>query len=139
MVVCYAWMLLLIIKLWAFNYWNISSLIPRYTRLLKECRSNYNFKNGDVIDIGNYWPRKVFSKILTNRLISKFDFYQPIEQYGLWKSSLTIYHLLCIRSFIEKTTEYNIPIWHILKSMNNARIDSRYISQSSKTRMLFYT
>lgn len=96
-----------------------------------------NFKKEDFNNIKNYRPisqlsylSNLITKIITNRIISKSDFYQPVEQ---------VYHMQT--SPIEKTTKYNIPInlahhcptsfstvkfWHTLKFMSNARIDSFY-------------
>jgi Reverse transcriptase (RNA-dependent DNA polymerase) len=107
------------------------------------------FKKGDMTNIENYRPisllsvlYKLFTKIITNRLNNKFDFYQSEEQAGFRSGYSTIDHLQTLRALIEKTTEYNIPIHlafidfhkafdsietrHILDSMDNARIDSRY-------------
>lgn len=107
------------------------------------------FKKGDNTSIENYRPisllshlYKLFTKIITNRLTSKLDFYQPVEQAGFRKGYSTIDHLYTVRTLIEKCTEYNVPLhlafvdfqkafdtiesWSILNALQNARIDSRY-------------
>lgn len=107
------------------------------------------YKKGDHTNIENYRPisllshmYKLLTKIITNRLTAKLDAYQPVEQAGFRKGFGTIDHLQTIRTLIEKTTEYNIPIhlafvdyhkafdsietWAFLTAMEDARIDSRY-------------
>jgi hypothetical protein len=108
------------------------------------------YKKGDTENLENYRPisllshvYKLLTKILTNRLTTKFDFYQPVEQAGFRKGFGTADHIQAIRLLIEKSTEYNINIhmafvdyrkafdsveaWSILRALQNARIDSRYI------------
>lgn len=107
------------------------------------------FKKGDNTNIENYRPisilshlYKLLTKIITNRITNKLDFYQPVEQAGFRKHFSTTDHLHTIRTLIEKCTEYNVPlhvafvdfqkafdsveIWAVLESLENARIDSRY-------------
>lgn len=107
------------------------------------------FKKGDRTNIENYRPisllsvlYKLLSKIITNRLNNKFDFYQPVEQAGFRSSFSTLDHIQTIRTLIEKCTEYNVPLhlafvdykkafdsletWAVMEAMSNARIDSRY-------------
>lgn len=107
------------------------------------------FKKGDRTNIENYRPisllshlYKVLTKILTNRLTAKLDFYQPVEQAGFRKGYSTIDHLYTVKTLIEKCTEYNVPVhmafvdfhkafdsvetWSLLESLDNARVDSRY-------------
>lgn len=107
------------------------------------------FKKGDNTDIENYRPisilshlYKLLTKIITNRITSKLDFYQPVEQAGFRKHFSTTDHLHTIRTLIEKCTEYNVPLhvafvdfhkaldsietWTVIESLENARIDSRY-------------
>lgn len=107
------------------------------------------FKKGDTADIENYRPisllshlYKLLTKIITNRLTEKLDFYQPVEQAGFRKGFGTMDHIQALRSLIEKGNEYNIPIhlafidfhkafdsiekWAFLGAMDQARIDSRY-------------
>lgn len=106
-------------------------------------------KKGDNTNIENYRPisllshlYKLLTKIITNRLTTKLDSYQPIEQAGFRKGFGTINHLQTIRAAIEKTTEYNIPLhlafidyhkafdsietWAFLNALDDARIDTRY-------------
>lgn len=107
------------------------------------------FKKGDNSNIENYRPisllshlYKLLTRIITNRLTNKFDAYQPVEQAGFRKGFSTIDHLQAIRTLIEKTTEYNIPLhlafvdfhkafdsietWAFTQAMDDTRIDSRY-------------
>lgn len=107
------------------------------------------FKKGDNTNIENYRPvsllshlYKLLTKIITNRLTNKFGSYQPVEQAGFRRGFGTIDHLQTIRTLIEKTTEYNVPLylafvdfhkafdsietWAFLQAMDDARIDSRY-------------
>lgn len=107
------------------------------------------FKKGDNTNIENYRPisllshlYKLLTKIITNRLTNKLDAYQPVEQAGFRKGFSTIDHLQSIRTLIEKTTEYNVPLhlafidfhkafdsietWAFIQAMDDARIDSRY-------------
>lgn len=106
-------------------------------------------KKGDITNIENYRPisllthlYKLLTKIITNRLTNKLDFYQPPEQAGFRKGYSTIDHLQTIRNLLEKATEYNIPlylafidyekafdtieVWTVLQALDNARVDSRY-------------
>ncbi|KAL0810833.1 hypothetical protein ABMA28_010143 [Loxostege sticticalis] len=107
------------------------------------------FKKGNRADLNNYRPisllsqlYKLLTKILTIRLTSKLDFYQPKEQAGFRSGYSTMDHILTLRIVIEKTTEYNMPLWlafidykkafdsvetwAIIQSLQNARIDHRY-------------
>ena len=75
------------------------------------------YKKGDNTNLENYRPisllshlYKLFTRIITNRITAKLDSYQPPEQAGFRKGYSTIDHLQTIKSVIEKTTEYNIPI-----------------------------
>lgn len=106
-------------------------------------------KKEDISKIENYRPisllshmYKLLTKIIVNRLTTKLDFYQPPEQAGFRRGFGTSDHLQSLRSLIEKSAEYNIPLhlafvdyekafdsieqWSIWAAMENARIDSRY-------------
>lgn len=79
-----------------------------------------------------------------NGLTNKMDNYQPVEQGGFRKSFSTSDHLLTIRILIEKSNQYNLPLyfafveyekafdtlefWTIKVVLINSRIDSRYIT-----------
>lgn len=107
------------------------------------------FKKGKSDNIENYRPisllshvYKLLTKIITNRLTNKFDEYQPVEQAGFRRGFSTIDHLQTVRTLIEKSTEYNVPLylafvdfhkafdsietWSFTQAMYDARIDSRY-------------
>lgn len=107
------------------------------------------FKKGDRGDIKNYRPisllsqvYKLFMKVINNRLTSKFDNYQPVEQAGFRKGYSTSDHLLTMKVLVEKANEYHLPmyfafvdyekafdsveLWAVEQAMNNCRIDSRY-------------
>lgn len=71
------------------------------------------FKKRDNTNIENYRPisllshlYKLFTKIITNRLTHKLDFYQPVEQAGFRIEFRTTDHIQIIRTVIEKATEY---------------------------------
>lgn len=118
-------------------------------RYLKNAEVIILFKKGDPTCIENYRPisllsvlYKLLTKIITKRLTNKLDQFQPAEQAGFRKGYSTIDHLHTLRTLIEKSTEYNIPLclayvdyqkafdsmesWAILAAMDEARIDSRY-------------
>lgn len=107
------------------------------------------YKKGDKTSLENYRPislldhlYKLYTRILTNRLESKFELYQPREQAGFRARYGTNDHLQCLKTLIEKTIEYNRPLvltfvdFHkafdtveltaIIKALNECRIDHRY-------------
>lgn len=106
-------------------------------------------KKGDITKLENYRPisllqqiYKLFTKVITKRITTKLDFYQPVEQAGFRSGFSTNDHLQVIRSLIEKHTEYKIDIalafvdyekafdsveiWAILEALDKSRIDFRY-------------
>lgn len=106
-------------------------------------------KKGDRSDLKNYRPitllnilYKLFTKILTSRLTTKFDGYQSKEQAGFRKGFSTADHLLTMKILIEKANEYHIPMfialvdfekafdcvehWAVINALQNSRIDYRY-------------
>ncbi|CAG9834357.1 unnamed protein product [Diabrotica balteata] len=48
---------------------------------------------------------KLFMRVITNRLTSKLDSYQPVKQAGFQKGYSTADHLLTVRTLIEKANE----------------------------------
>lgn len=85
---------------------------------------------------------KLFTKIITKRFTMKLDFYQSVEQAEFRSGYSTIKYIHAVRTLIEKSIEYNIPlclayvdyhkafdpleVWAILEAMKKARIHSRY-------------
>lgn len=107
------------------------------------------FKKGDLTNLANFRPisllshiYKLFTKVITNRLSNKMDFYQPREQAGFRSGFGTNDHLQVVKSIIEKCVEYNRPLVLIfvdyekafdsvnqqkmLEALNECRIDHRY-------------
>jgi hypothetical protein len=99
----------------------INNLHSVFNKILKEKRIPNNWKEsvtiilhkkGDKADIKNYRPitllnvmYKLLTKILTNRLTTKFDGYQSKEQAGFRKGFSTSDHLLSMKILIERANE----------------------------------
>lgn len=107
-------------------------------------------KKGDNTLLKNYRPisllsqvYKVFSRVITTRLYQRLDEYQPREQAGFRKGFGTIDHIFTLRQLIQKTEEYNRPLylayvdyekafdsvehWAVVDSLKRCHIDDRYI------------
>lgn len=106
-------------------------------------------KKGDNTKLDNYRPisllshfYKLLTKVITNRISTKLDFYQPSEQAGFRAGYSTIDHIQTLRSLIEKSAEYKFSLhlafvdyekafdsieWSaVTEALHNARVDSRY-------------
>lgn len=89
------------------------------------------FKKGNITNIENYHRSslllqkyKLFTRIRTNRLTYKLDFYQPTEQEEFRKRYITVVHLSTVRVLkykiypgcnsvkvlIERITKYNVSL-----------------------------
>ncbi|CAG9836179.1 unnamed protein product [Diabrotica balteata] len=109
----------------------INTLHSLFNKILKEKRIPNNWKEsvtiilhkkGDKADRKNYHPitllnvlYKLLTKILTNRLTTKFDGYHRIcrqskEQAGFIKGFSTSDHLLSKKILTERANEYHIPL-----------------------------
>ncbi|CAG9840963.1 unnamed protein product [Diabrotica balteata] len=53
----------------------------------------------------------LFMRVITKRLTSKLDSYQPEEQAGFPKGYSKADHLLTVRTLIEKTNEYHLNLY----------------------------
>ena len=76
-----------------------------------------SFKKGNRKEINNYRPicllsnmYKLFTKIITTRLVKKLDENQPREQAGFRSKYSTTDHIHAIHQLKEKCREYNIPL-----------------------------
>lgn len=76
------------------------------------------FKKGDRSNMSSYRPisfipaiRKIFTKLLQRRLKTKLEEFQSEDQAGFRKNKSTVDHLHAVNQIIEKTTEYNIPVY----------------------------
>ncbi|CAH2097258.1 unnamed protein product [Euphydryas editha] len=108
------------------------------------------YKRGDKSLLKNYRPisllshvYKLFSRVVTNRLATRLDDFQPPEQAGFRKGYSTVDHIHTVRQIIQKTEEYNQPLcmafvdyekafdsietWAVLDSLQRCHIDWRYI------------
>ena len=54
---------------------------------------------------------KIFTKIISNIIRTTLDFSQPREQAGFRKGYFTMDHILVINHVIEKSAEYNQPLY----------------------------
>lgn len=76
------------------------------------------YKKGDPSDVSNYRPislmaslYKLFSQCLLERIGSKIDAKQPIEQAGFRSKYSTIDHIHVLSQVIEKYKEFNSPLY----------------------------
>ena len=75
-------------------------------------------KKGDIKDINNYRPisllshmSKLFGKVIKNRIEKQLDFNQAREQAGFRSGFATTDHLQVITQLVEKTNEYEMPMY----------------------------
>ncbi|KAG7307758.1 hypothetical protein JYU34_006348 [Plutella xylostella] len=80
------------------------------------------FKKGDKTLLKNYRPisllshvYKLFSRVITNRLAQKLD------EFQFRKGFSTIDHIHTVRQIIQKTEEYNQPLWTMKKPSTPSR------------------
>jgi hypothetical protein len=85
------------------------------------------FKKGDPKMVGNYRPiailpimYKLFSRIVCNRLLQFIIPAQGVEQAAYRKGYSTEDHLLTVTLMIEKSREYNVPLWIALVDFTKA-------------------
>lgn len=83
-----------------------------------ECHIILLHKKGPRDEIGNYRPislisniYKVFAKVIMERISSKLNESQPVEQAGFRKNFSTIDHIHTIKQLIQKYNEYNKQIY----------------------------
>eukprot|EP00973_Karenia_brevis_P060491 8413299-Karenia_brevis.AAC.1 len=76
------------------------------------------FKGGDAREAKNYRPicvlpllYKVFALMLYQRLAPTLDRYQKKEQAGFRKKYSTVDHLHTLSQLLEKTEEWQVPLW----------------------------
>lgn len=84
-------------------------------------------KKGSKADINNYRPislmstiYKVFARCLLRRIKPILDCNQPIEQAGFRSSFSTIDHLQAVNQLIEKSREYQFPLYICFIDFNKA-------------------
>lgn len=108
-------------------------------------------KKGDITNLENYRPisllshiYKLFMRVITKRITTKLDFYQPREQAGFRTGYSTNDHLQVVKTLIEKCVEYNKPLFlvfvdyekafdtinqhEMLIALTECRVDHRYIA-----------
>jgi hypothetical protein len=75
------------------------------------------FKKGDKTCLESYRPitllshvYKLFLRVVTTRLASRFDAFQSPEQAGFRKGYSTVSHIHTVQQVIHKSKEYNQPL-----------------------------
>ncbi|XP_061705663.1 uncharacterized protein LOC133516660 [Cydia pomonella] len=99
---------------------------------------------GDIPDISTYEVKQALKQLnVTSRISQRLDEYQPKEQAGFRSGFSTVDYILTVRQVIQKSLEYNLPLylalvdyekafntvehWAIFDSLKRCRIDYRYI------------
>ena len=87
------------------SQWKTSKIILLHKKGAKDELNNYR----PISLISNLY--KVFSKIITRRITKTLDQNQPNEQAGFRTGFSTIDHLQAVKQIIEKSEEYNLPLY----------------------------
>lgn len=109
------------------------------------------YKKGDPKEINNYRPisllatiYKVFSSLLLNRITTKIEERQPLEQAGFRSGFSTTDHIHAIEQLLEKFKEFNQPLYigfidyrkafdtishcAIWKALRSCNVETKYIN-----------
>ena len=83
-----------------------------------EAKTVILLKQGNLKDIKKYWPAsflshsyKLFTRLLQTRIERNLNENQPWEQAGFRKGYSTTDYLQAINQIIEKSSDYNLPLW----------------------------
>jgi hypothetical protein len=117
--------ILLLAILDVFN--DVLALREEPPRIWKQTRLTVIFKKGDPQMPGNYRPiavipilYKLFSRMLCNRLTKYIMEHQSVDQAAYRKGFSTADHLLTVSLLIEKSGEFNYPLWLALVDFEKA-------------------
>ncbi|EYB88155.1 hypothetical protein Y032_0252g247 [Ancylostoma ceylanicum] len=111
--------------------WSERSLVPRFTGLFNQCLYSglvpekmadsitiLLHKKGDSADLKNYRPisllsvlYKLLTKVINQRIENILDAEQSREQAGFRKGYSTVDHLHAMNELIERSNEYQMPLF----------------------------